>query len=51
VLMATAELAPLIGDLIDALDGLAVPGAAPAQAAPSTAQTAAASAATDDPPF
>ena len=55
VLMVTAELSPLIGDLIDALDGLAVPGGtpAPAQAAPSTAPAPAASAATDDhdPPF
>ena len=54
VLMVTAELSPLIGDLIDALDGLAVPGGtpAPAQAAASTAPAPAASAATDDdPPF
>ena len=55
VLMVTAELSPLIGDLIDALDGLAVPGGtpAPAQAAPSTTPAPAASAATDndDPPF
>ena len=56
VLMATAELGPLIGDLIDALDGLAVPGAAPATAqavTPSTpAEAGSASAATDDdPPF
>ncbi|MGB4060095.1 MAG: recombination-associated protein RdgC [Burkholderiaceae bacterium] len=55
VLMVTAELSPLIGDLIDALDGLAVPGGtpAPAQAEPSTAPAPAASAATDDddPPF
>ena len=54
VLMVTAELSPLIGDLIDALDGLAVPGGTPAsaQAAPSTAPAPTASAATDDdPPF
>jgi recombination associated protein RdgC len=55
VLMVTAELSPLIGDLIDALDGLAVPGGTPAptQAAPSAAPAPAASAATDDddPPF
>jgi len=54
VLMATAELGPLIGDLIDALDGLAVPGGTPAQAtASATSQTAAGGTAAedDDPPF
>jgi recombination associated protein RdgC len=54
VLMATAELSPLIGDLIDALDGLAVPGGTPAQATPPTSpQALTVSAATDDddPPF
>ena len=54
VLMATAELGPLIGDLIDALDGLAMPGGAPAPAtASATSQTAAGGTAAedDDPPF
>ena len=54
VLMATAELGPLIVDLIDALDGLAVPGGTPAPAtASATSQTPASGTAAedDDPPF
>jgi hypothetical protein len=38
--MATAELGPLIGDLIDALDGLAAFGMAPGNAAPTVGQHA-----------
>ena len=40
VLMATAELGPLIGDLIDALDGLAPFGMAPAAPLPTGAASA-----------
>lgn len=67
VLMLTAEIGPLINDLIDALDGLQEVGvASPASAAPTTSDPAAPAAATslqapgsagrtpsedDDPPF
>jgi recombination associated protein RdgC len=50
VLMLTAEVGPLIGDLIDALDGLAELGA-PASAAANATAPLAQSNDDDDPPF